>query len=384
MSSITAQLHVSKKSQNNLSATILSKHVKEISEATKNRQQANGIQVLAEEIVTTKTDDGFTYSFLLKLARPIQRSEGQARKAMEAAIKFISRAAEARQWTAKDEADVQESKSIAEDRPPFTVPELTQENINKYFKGIYDRESHLRIINDSVVNAVKTNFNDRQHVLLYGMPAVAKTVLVKRFKSMYEDGSDIERVAIINSTTTSRAGLENWLLEKSKDKILPEIIFFDEIEKQPETNIYCLLSVMDEIGLIMKTNSRIGRQQEIAKPLIISSCNDEQRLKSIMSGALWSRFAFKLFCPRPNRDLMHQILINQLMDRKEKGEQVNLKWADIVIEYAFDKRKETDPRFVKALLAGRERLEDGSFINDLEKINQSYIKSSCETNGVSS
>lgn len=384
MSSITAQLHISKKSQNNLSATKLLQHWKEITESCKNRQQANGVQVDAEEIITKKENNEYSYYFLIKAIRPVHRSQAQAQKAMENAIKFISRAADNRQWQCRNEADVAEAKLIAEDRPKFSVPDEVCPNLfAKYFKGIFERDSHVRVVHSSVVNAVKTNFAERNHCLLWGEPAVAKSILFKRFKAMYEEGSDIERIAIIDSTSTSKAGIENWLLDRAKDGILPEIICFDELEKCPEQNVQCLLQLMDDNCRISRVNSRIGRQQAEARPLIFGTCNNIEKLKTFASGALYSRFSIKLPCVRPGRDLMHKILVDNLLNRMNNGEEgINLKWADVVIEYAFDKMKCSDPRTIKGLLAGRDRLLDGSYQKDLEKINESYIKSSCETSGV--
>lgn len=375
MSVINGKLYLQKQSSNKLNDTILNKHVKEISEATKNRAAAAGVSCVAEPLVSCQENGGYTYSFVLNIGRPIQRSESRAVKQIEEAKKFIVRAAEMRGWTYRDGQDVEQAKAVAVDRPEFKVGELTDEVFSKYFNGIYEREPHIRVIHDSVKNAIDTNFTERDHIVLFGPPAVCKSTLIKRFKKFYEDGSDIERIAILNSTTLSKAGIETWILEKAKDKILPEILFFDEIEKFSLDNLNCLLSLMEENGTISRTNARIGRQSAEAKTLVFASCNDEQKLKDFASGALWSRFTKRLGCGRPRRDLMRQILIASLQERQANGEKVNLAWADAAINYAFDKMKINDPREIKSLLAGRDRLLTGEYFADLEKINQDYHRS---------
>lgn len=370
-----ARYSLSKSSTNRLNQSIFDKQIKDITNCTLNRPTAKDVKVLAENISVITVKNGFEYSFEISMGKVVARSEITAQKNMEAAQKLLFKAAEMRGFSVRSFADVEQAKSVAEDRPKFTIPKLTEENIKKYFNGVYEREPHIRLIQDIVNNCVLTNFEDRNHILLWGPPATAKSVLFNRFKKFYEDGSDIERVMIINSTTTSKVGLENMLLDKAKDKILPEIICFDEVEKVVDENLHCLLSVMDQTATISRNNAKIGRQSAEAKCLVVATCNDIDKLKNFASGALYSRFSTRLPCARPKRELMRNILIAQLQERIDAGEDAKLEWADAAIDYAYDVMKVNCPRTIKGLLSGRDRLLDKSYFKDLESIEKSFNES---------
>lgn len=370
-----AKFALSKMSSNKLNDAILQKHIKEMSNCTLNRPAAKDVKVIPENILCTPVKGGFQYSFEMAVGKIVARSENTAQKNMEAAQKLLFKCAEMRGWSVRNFADVEQAKEVAADRPKFSVPPMSEDIMRGYFKGIYERESHVRVIHNAVENAILTEFKERDNILLFGPPATCKTQIVNRFKKFYERDSDVERVAIINATTTSKVGLENWILEKAKDKILPEILFFDEIEKISPENLFCLLSIMDETATISRNNAKIGRQSAEARCLILASCNDEVRLREFASGALWSRFSKRLGCGRPKRDVMRSILVTSLQDRLDVGEDVRLEWADAAINYGFDKMKSNDPREIKSLLSGRDRLLDGSYMRDLEAINKSYQES---------
>jgi hypothetical protein len=307
------------------------------------------------------------------------RSEDAANKCLENAKKFVTRAAEARQWkVAGDKQEVAERAIIAENRGSFNVGDLNQEVMETFFDGIYERDAHIRLIHKSVQTAVKTNFAERSHVLLWGQPAAAKTVLFRRLKDWYESGGEVERVAMVNSTTISKAGLENWLLENAKDGLLPEIICFDEIEKFNMDNLQCLLAIMDEQARISRTNARIGKVEATAKVIVWATCNDVQKLKDFNRGALFSRFNKRYQCVRPSRELMLEIMNKKLEKRVELGCDVDFAWSRAAVDYAFDKMKTNDPRTIMGLLDGENGLLDGSYFKDIEAIEEAAkISASC-------
>src|SRR5262245_26262280 len=90
------------------------------------------------------------------------------------------------------------NEPVNEPRQDFVVPALTPEVMATHFHGIYERDEHIRIIQDAVLNHVTTltawrrdNSVEvaRSHILLKGKPAGAKTTLFERFKQWYEDVS---------------------------------------------------------------------------------------------------------------------------------------------------------------------------------------------------
>src|SRR5262245_31260964 len=104
--------------------------------------------------------------------------------------------------------------------------------------------------------------------------------------------------------SASKAGLENWLLDRAEQDELADIIVLEELEKlQPLDNLLPLVSLMGS-GYIAKLNARIGRRRELANVLVWATCNDEAIIRRWRNGAIWSRFAKKLHCARPSRELM--------------------------------------------------------------------------------
>jgi hypothetical protein len=256
------ELFFRRTSTNKIGDTSIQKQIGEIKNSSKNRAQANGVvgEAFEQESGVRNEESGkYSYSFKLLLKKEKYRSETAALKCIEAARKFALRAAEARGWESIGDSQEQADKEAATElRPPMT------------FTGIYEREPHIRLIHSATRTFIESSGEERNHVLLYGEPAAAKTILFKAFKEWYDD--EVERVCIINSTTTSKAGLENWILEKAQTGLLPEILWFDEIEKfTNENDISCLLSIMDGSGEIFKMNARIGKQSAKARVLAITS-----------------------------------------------------------------------------------------------------------------
>jgi hypothetical protein len=261
-------------------------------------------------------------------------------------------------------------------RPDFVVPALTKDALASYFTGLYERDEHIRIIHDAVTNHVATlsawrrdNTVEvaRSHILLKGKPAGAKTLLFERFKRWFEEASPgAERVTFVDMQTATRAGLENWLLDRAEAADLANIIVLEELEKlQPLDNLLPLVSLMGS-GYIAKLNARIGRRHELANVLVWATCNDEAVVRRWRNGAIWSRFAKKLHCPRPSRELMKQILLDTV--ERIGG---NPEWVDRAMEFAYEVMPQVvghpmdDPREIKGLLDGRDRLLDGSYQLDL-------------------
>lgn len=368
---MNVDLVIERVSSNKLNDKKLEEQVNEITAAADKRQQSNGVVGKHSKVHgPEQRPDGYYYTFKVRLTKENFRSETAAMKCLEHAKKFVTRAAEARQWRVPgDAADVAERKAVAENRGTFVAEPLDKKVMEKYFSGIYERDAHIRLIHRGVQTAVNSNWEERNHVLLYGQPAAAKTILFKRLKDWYEHREpEVERIAMINSVTMSKVGLESWLLEKARDGLLPEIICFDEIEKFNMDNLVCLLALMDDQATISRTNARIGRQTAVAKVMVWATCNDIDKLRDFNRGALFSRFTKRFPCVRPSRELMLEIMKKKLEKRAERGQKINLLWAEAAVNYAFDKMGTNDPRSILGLLDGEDALLDGSYFQDLEDI----------------
>ncbi len=254
----------------------------------------------------------------------------------------------------------------------LVVPPLTPEVVSKYFDKIYDRDPHIRIINDILVDSFKNK--KPKHLLLYGDASSCKTTILKKFKDWYEIenpkyGKEI--ISILDGTTLTKAGLENWIIDKTNEGNLPGAIVIEEIEKQPMDNLLCLLSVMAS-GRIKKLNAKVDIDRKI-NICIIATCNNGLKLKDFKSGALWSRFSQKLPCTKPrDKAILAKILMDEIKEIDGKPE-----WCDKIIEFTyeeypskFDNRiyGDGDPRVMIGLLASGDRLLDGSAQKDIIEV----------------
>lgn len=334
---------------------------------------------LTEPVLITDTDGQEKYRYLVKLRLIDNRSRSteSSEAKFKHIVKVVERCASTRNWcviqSGSNKVAAQpvgeKEESVAKlIRPEFQVPKLDEEAQAGYFGGIYERDSHIRLIHDSTNMFAATRHSlkiKRSHTLLYGKPAACKTTIFEAFKAWYESDIDqnatqpIERVAMIDATTLTKAGLERWILNRSEEGTLPEILCLEEVEKHQPDNLLSLLSVMDGRGQLQRTNCRDGHVKAAARILIWATCNNEETLKNFHRGALWSRFTHKYECLRPTRPLMHRILLREIADMK--GDPA---WADKALDFGFDVMKTDDPRTIIGLLDGRERLMTGEYQKD--------------------
>lgn len=242
----------------------------------------------------------------------------------------------------------------------FVLPELTDEVMAKRFGHIYAREPHIRLIYDNLATAVKSRFKKRNHILLKGKPACAKTVLFLSFIDWLGD----DLIEAIDASTMSKAGLERMLLEKSHAGTLKPILILEEIEKCHPENLSCLIQVMDGRGKIQRVNAntvRDGNGEGKCEIILWGTCNNEDQLLKFHSGAIHSRFGVQPECDRPDRTLMERILLDEVADLE--GDPA---WVEPVLDFCFGELahnpkfadKYDDPRFAKSLLASGKRLLD--------------------------
>src|SRR5262249_52342098 len=127
-------------------------------------------------------------------------------------------------------------------RPPWDPPELTEEVWKTHFADVYERDRQIRRIHQAVRTSVRNGIPG--HCILYSLPGAAKTILCKRFMVWYNQGQPVMRAMFVDCTTMTKAGLERWLIDLADKKLLPEVLFMDELEKMELDNGLCLLGVM--------------------------------------------------------------------------------------------------------------------------------------------
>lgn len=289
--------------------------------------------------------------------------EGLLRTATISAISTITQQAPLYQyWNCSDSLG---EDDLVFDFENWELPELTDEVLQTFFGHIYQRESHIRIVYDSLKLAARTGFKARHHVLLKGRPACAKTILYLAFR----DWLGPECFLSLDAATMTKAGLEKVIMERAMRRSLPPILLVEEAEKTSLENLNCLLQVMDTRAEIQKTNWFVGNQTASAPMLVWGTCNDEALLKRFADGAIWSRFNIRMTCARPNRELMEKILYDECRTIEGQTE-----WVEKIVEFLYEgdgQRLEDhdDPRLAKSLLVGGDRLLDGSFFEDYRIVN---------------
>jgi hypothetical protein len=274
----------------------------------------------------------------------------------------VRKATELQRWRFVGQAGFIPAELAQAARPAFVVPKLDDEAIQHHFSGLFSRDAHLRVIHDATEMYVNSQREYRSHTVLYGEPGAAKTVMFEMLKGFYELNSPVERVHIVDGTSLTKAGLENYLLDRAEAGELPEILVIEEIEKKDLKDVFCLGAIMDGRGTIQKLNAKVNRKST-AKMLVWCTCNSEEFLINFHKGYLWSRFTHKLECVRPARDEMYKILLDKI-DRMGG----NHAWAKPALDFAYDVMGTDDPREICGLLDGRNRLLDGSYQRDRSTI----------------
>lgn len=376
-----------RRTQNRLNEDVTKKKLRHIAAAAERNKAFNFRARVSKwsepvEILGEDQQPQYLYRMKIRLEKVNVRSTDAANKQYERILGVATKSANRHQWQVVDgsyspgveEGSEKEAlEPIVEPRPVFQLPDLTEDAILRHFSGVYERDAHIRLVHDSMKTYSKTGGATRSHILLHGLPAGCKTTLFKRFKSFYEEGSEVERVVMVDGPTMSKAGLENWLLDLAESGLLPEVVIIEEIEKQNMDNLLTLLSLMGS-GYISKMNARVGKREALANCAIWATCNDSSLLKGFRNGALWSRFTHKLHCKRPGRDLMLKILLRQVDELGGKHE-----WADKAIEFAYEtipsifSKPWDDPREIIGLLDGGDRLLDKSYQKDKLEVIKSEV-----------
>jgi SpoVK/Ycf46/Vps4 family AAA+-type ATPase len=172
-------------------------------------------------------------------------------------------------------------------------------------------------------------------------------------------GKEGEAWQWFDATSMTKAGALEQLIEAD---VVPPVLFIEEIEKCEENALRWLLGVMDMRGMIRRTNYRVGNQAKNVRMVVIATANDVKLLKSMMSGALYSRFQNKVYCPRPSREIMEKILLREMEDIGGKPE-----WVDATLKFGVDVWGMTDPRdLITICSCGADNLLNGKFQKDYE------------------
>jgi hypothetical protein len=222
-----------------------------------------------------------------------------------------------------------------------------------HFDHLYGLDPQISIVLASLQTAKDTNYKKRYHVVLNGKPGCGKSDLLRGVKSMVGPEGCLE----FDGTQTTAAGAIAAIMDAD---IVPPLLVIEEIEKVPDQAFMWLLSALDGRAEIRKVTARGSSYRKV--PFVcVATVNDLDLFKSRHEGAMASRFAHNVYCPRPNEEILRRIL-----KREVESINGNEAWIEPAIRYCLDKEINGDPRRVIAVcLTGRDELLNGKFQADL-------------------
>lgn len=239
-------------------------------------------------------------------------------------------------------------------KPTIKIMEKPYGDINTelghHFDHIFGRDDQIKIIHSALVALKESDLANRFHCVLEGPPGCGKSeILTAMGKMLGRENVDYLKW---DATSTTKAGAERILLESS---YIPPVLIMEEIEKTEENSLRWLLGVLDHRAEIKKVNFNIGQRAAKAKLLCLATVNDIKLFEKVMSGALFSRFAHEIHCPRPDRATMQKILEREIAKVNGKEE-----WIEPTLKFCMDEEGINDPRkIIPICLCGRDDLLDG-------------------------
>ena len=245
-------------------------------------------------------------------------------------------------------------RRVANSEIPKSLGEINLIRKNE-FDHIYDRNSQIARIFNSLELAKITGFNKRSHCLLNGPPGCGKTEILESFKKML--GKKDEAYISFDGSNMTRAGVVEQIINSSA---VPPVLVIEEIEKCEEQHLRWLMSIMDSRGEVRRTNFRVGTQARDVRMVVLATANNTEVLERYMGGAISSRFDAKIYCPRPSEKVMRQILAREIKNIEQDNLNGNPLWIDKTIEFLYIKWGITDPRnLITFCTSGRDKLLTG-------------------------
>ncbi len=231
--------------------------------------------------------------------------------------------------------------------------------LEKEFHGIFDRDPQIRILMSAIRSFLESDGSRRNHALLYGLPACAKTQILLRLKTILGE----DAVLRLDATSTTSAGIYKLFFDDLQGDV-PPFVIIEEIEKTTEEALRVWLGALDDRGELRKINYRQSQVKHI-KVLCLATANDKVIFDKLMGGserkpgALSSRFVNQVHCPRPDRKILELILRRDI--NKYGGHE---DWIKPCLDLA-EEIDTNDPRRVLSFLDGGDRLISGEYQKDI-------------------
>jgi hypothetical protein len=242
-----------------------------------------------------------------------------------------------------------------------------------FLDDIFGLDAQIRITWDALWSCIRSSYRKRSHVCFHGKPACGKTTVCERLYEIIHPISPKGAVARFTASQTTKAGLEEALINADPK---PSLIIIEEIDKADPANMSCLIDLCNTEGSLKKTNA--FKNVDIPMhALVVCSVNNVPKFKSFHSGALASRFSHKVFFPRPGRKVLELIARRDIAKFGLADGKVSDLWVKKVLDIMLHEQTD-DPRRLSAILDAGPRLLDGSFEKDAKEMADALQKESEE------
>lgn len=242
-------------------------------------------------------------------------------------------------------------------------PKQLIENLNKKRKLLYNEISKLIVGQKEVIDHLFIALLSRGHVLLEGVPGLAKTLLVKTLSdsldlkfSRIQFTPDLMPSDIIGTDIIEQdQGSTNRSFRFLKGPVFANVILADEINRTPPKTQSALLEAMQEQGVTIG-----GNTYELESPFFVLATQNpiEQEGTYPLPEAQLDRFMFNILIDYPStneeieivksntgestNEISPQISNDDLLQFQKLVRQVPI--ADNVIQYAVDFVSRTRPQ----------------------------------------
>ena len=245
------------------------------------------------------------------------------------------------------------------------------ENLNSQKIKLYKEISNTIIGQEEVINQIFTGLICRGHILLEGVPGLAKTLLIKTISDVLQLSfnriqftpdlmpSDITGTDIIDNNNTGKREFRFI-----KGPIFSNIILADEINRTPPKTQSALLEAMQENKVTTG-----GVTHSLDKPFFVLATQNpiEQEGTYPLPEAQLDRFMFKIKIKYPTKDQEMEIVksttgsskqsLNQIITKDEliKFQNIvrDIPVSDNVVQYAVNfvtstrPKNEDSPKFIR-------------------------------------
>ena len=242
-------------------------------------------------------------------------------------------------------------------------PKQLIENLNKKRKLLYNEISKLIVGQKEVIDHLFIALLSRGHVLLEGVPGLAKTLLVKTLSdsldlkfSRIQFTPDLMPSDIIGTDIIEQdQGSTNRSFRFLKGPVFANVILADEINRTPPKTQSALLEAMQEQGVTIG-----GNTYKLESPFFVLATQNpiEQEGTYPLPEAQLDRFMFNILIDYPStneeieivksntgesiNEISPQISNDDLLQFQELVRQVPI--ADNVVKYAVDFVSSTRPQ----------------------------------------